>query len=61
MDGAHARTLERALKVVETKERLAVALEMPLAELEAYLSGQKPLPNAAFIAALDIVANGQSK
>jgi hypothetical protein len=30
MDGAHKRTLERALQVVKTKERLAVALEPPL-------------------------------
>jgi len=27
----HRRTLERALQVVKTKERLALALEMPLA------------------------------
>ena len=58
MDGAHKRTLERALKVVQTKERLAVALEVPLDELEAYLAGDKPVPNQAFIIALDIVANG---
>ena len=59
MDGAHKRTLERALQVVETKERLAVALEVPLPDLESYLAGEKPVPNQAFIAALDIVANGQ--
>jgi hypothetical protein len=59
MDGAHKRTLERALKIVLTKERLAVALEVPLEELEAYLAGNKPVPNNAFITALDIVANGK--
>jgi hypothetical protein len=59
MDGAHKRTLERALQVVETKERLAVALEVPLPDLESYLAGEKPVPDKAFIAALDIVANGR--
>jgi hypothetical protein len=61
MDGAHSRTLERALKVVQTKERLAAALELPLSELDAYMSGEKPLPHQAFLAALDIVANGNPR
>jgi hypothetical protein len=56
MDGAHSRTLERALEVVKTKERLAVALELPVEDIESYLSGEKVLPSGAFIAALDIVA-----
>lgn len=46
------------MRVVKTKERLAVALEVPLAELERYMAGEKPVPNQAFIIALDIVANG---
>ena len=58
MDGAHVRTLERALAVVQTKERLAIRLRVPIAELELYLAGEKPLPNQAYIRALDIVANG---
>jgi hypothetical protein len=61
MDGAHKRTLERALQVVKTKERLAVALEVPLVELESYMAGEKPVPNQAFILALDIVANGRDQ
>ena len=61
MDGAHRRTLERALNVVQTKERLAVALEMSVEELESYLSGEKVLPNHYFIMALDIVAGGKQK
>jgi hypothetical protein len=56
MDGAHSRTLLRALNVVKTKERLAVALELPLTDIDRYLSGEKALPNEAFITALDIVA-----
>jgi hypothetical protein len=61
MDGAHRRTLERALQVVQTKERLAVALDVPLEELETYLIGEKPLPNQVFITALDIVASGRKQ
>jgi hypothetical protein len=61
MDGAHRRTLERALKVVHTKERLATALEMSLDELEIYLTGEKVLPNQPFLTALDIVANGKQQ
>lgn len=59
MDGAHTRTLERALRVVQSKERLAAVLELPLEEIDAYLAGAKPLPFHAFITAIDIVANGK--
>jgi hypothetical protein len=58
MDGSHSRTLQRALEALgNNKERLSIALEVPLPELEAYLAGEKPLPHAKFIEALDIVAN----
>ena len=58
MDGAHTRTLQRALEALgNDKDRLSIALETPVPELEAYLSGEKPLPHAKFIDALDIVAN----
>jgi hypothetical protein len=56
MDGAHARTLQMALEIVVTKERLAAALNVPREELDAYLAGAKPLPNQVFLDALDIVA-----
>jgi hypothetical protein len=56
MDGAHARTLQMALEIVVTKERLATALDVPKEELDAYLAGTKPLPNQVFLDALDIVA-----
>ena len=56
MDGAHRRTLERALGIVVTKERLAAALNVPMADLEAYLSGERVLPQKLFLIALDIVA-----
>ena len=56
MDGAHQRTIQRALEIVATKEQLADALKVQLPELEAYLSGAKPLPPQVFFDALDIVA-----
>ena len=55
MDGAHKRTLEKAIQVVGSKEQLALALDLPLAELDGYLSGEA-LPHNVFIEALDIVA-----
>jgi hypothetical protein len=61
MDGAHRRTLERALTVLESKERLAAALELPVEEIDLYIAGTKPLPQQAFIAAIDIVANGNRR
>jgi len=59
MDGAHTRTLERALQVVQSKERLAATLGVSLTDLDAYLAGDKRLPDQAYLAALDIVAKGQ--
>ena len=58
MNAVHLRTLQRALKVVGNKERLATALEVSVPELETYLAGEQALPNNTFFAALDIVANG---
>lgn len=57
MNGPHKRTLLKALQVVGSKERLAVALELEVAELEGYLNGVE-LPHKIFIEALDIVASG---
>jgi hypothetical protein len=56
MDGAHHRTLLKALQIVVHKERLAAALDVPMHELEMYLAGEKPLPDPVFLRALDIVA-----
>jgi len=57
VNGAHSRTLERALQVLKTKERLAFALDLPFGDIDAHLSGEKPLPGEAFILALEIVAS----
>lgn len=56
MDGAHQRTLARALEIVVTKEALAKALDLPIEELERYLGGAKPLPQRTFLKAIDIIA-----
>jgi hypothetical protein len=57
VNAAQARTLQRALETVGTKERLATTLGLPLSELEAYMAGTATLPTSVFIAALDIVAH----
>ena len=57
MDGAHKRTLEKALGIVVKKKRLAAALDVPMQDLEAYLAGEKPLPQPVFLTALDIVTS----
>lgn len=61
MDGAPKRTVERALQILKTKERLAVALEISVDDVEAYLAGDKPVPDKVFITALNIVATGRAK
>ena len=60
MDGPRLRTLQRALALVGTKERLAIALDTSVPDIERYLNGE-PLPHELFIAALDIVAGNQSR
>ena len=56
--GPHRRTLERALEIVGTRERLADALSIPVAELERYLGeSSSPLPQEIFLRALDVVAH----
>lgn len=57
MDGSHPRTINKALQIVRTKERLALTLDLPLSELERYLNGER-MPQEVFIQALDIVAGG---
>lgn len=57
MSGAHKRTLDRALSILVKKERLAEALEVPVEDVDTYLSGERPIPQRVFLVALDIVAN----
>ena len=61
MVGARKRTLVRALQMLRSRERLAAALQVTIEELETYLEGEKPVPDAAFMVALDIVATGTDR
>jgi hypothetical protein len=55
MHGSHQRTINKALQILRTKERLALALDLPLSELQRYLNAEA-MPHEVFIQALDIVA-----
>lgn len=54
-----ARTLRRALSIAGSRERLAALLKVTVQDLEAYLSEKKEIPDAVFMAALDIVAGAR--
>jgi hypothetical protein len=54
------RTLHRAIAVLGSREKLALALECPVEQLESWLGGVET-PTRAFIAALAIVAQGRQK
>jgi hypothetical protein len=60
MPTPHIRTLKRALEIVETKARLAIALDVTPQDLDEYLAGKKPVPTDKFIETLDIVAHGKT-
>jgi hypothetical protein len=59
MPNPHARTVKRALEIVGSKRRLAIALDTTEEELESYINGA-PMPTEKFIEALDIVAHGEA-
>jgi len=59
MDGAHTRTLQRALEAIGSKEGLATVLQIQLPDLDAFLTGEKALSHKTFIEALDIVARSR--
>ena len=61
MDGAHSRTLNRALEIVGSKEQLAMILHVTAPDLEQYLAGETALPYEVFIEALEIVAGGRKR
>ncbi len=56
MSNAAIRTLRRALEITGSKERLAARVKVSGADLEAYLAGEKDIPQQLFLALLDIVA-----
>jgi DNA-binding transcriptional regulator YdaS (Cro superfamily) len=59
MNGAHLRTLNRALEIVGSKEQLSMVLHVAAPDLEQYLAGDTALPYEVFIEALEIVAGGR--
>lgn len=52
----HTRTLNNALEVVGDRKLLAIALSVAPSDLEAYLAGERPMPDQVFLDALDVVA-----
>ena len=49
--------LRKALELLHTRERLASALQITAADLDAYLTGLKPLPPDLYVQAIDMVAS----
>jgi hypothetical protein len=58
LQGPQARTLVRALEILGSVGQLPAALNVSVEELRTYFSGERPLPQPLFLAALDIVASG---
>lgn len=56
LERAQTRTLQRALEILGNRDRLAATLHLSISELDSYLSGAKPLPQSAYLSALEIVA-----
>jgi hypothetical protein len=61
LETAHTRTLQRALKIAGSTESLARALNVPPAELAAWMRGLRPLPTDVYLRALDMVASGSAR
>ncbi len=56
MNRPDARTLQRALDLVGSRELLATKLSIAAQDLDDYLNARRPIPNEVFLAALDVVA-----
>ena len=54
-------TLKQALNIVGSKKALCAALWISYDELEEYLDGKKPIPEALHLAARRIVEKGDGK
>lgn len=59
-DTPYTRTLRRAADALGSENRLADALRVPAAKLQAWLLGDEVPPMQVFSAALDIVASGRA-
>jgi len=56
---AQTRTLQRALEVAGTLERLAERLAVSTADLSSWLAGTRPTPAEVYLRALDVVSRGR--
>ncbi len=54
------RTIKRAVEALGGEHRLAKALGVQREEVTRWLSGESHVSDAAYFAALDIVANGSA-
>jgi DNA-binding transcriptional regulator YiaG len=58
-DNAQTRTLQRALSIAGSAERLAAALATDVDTLRSWLAGEARASTDAYLKALDIVARGE--
>jgi hypothetical protein len=56
----HTRTINTALAILGSKDRLAAALRIPVEKLEDHLAGEA-LSDELFLALLDFVGKGQAR
>jgi hypothetical protein len=54
------RTLQCALGIAGSERKLARKLCVPSEALRKWLAGEEPLPTWAFLAAVDVIADGDS-
>jgi hypothetical protein len=58
-DTPQTRTLKRALKLAGTRKGLADLLSADVADLSAWLSGDRATPAEIYLRALDLVSMGR--
>jgi DNA-binding transcriptional regulator YiaG len=56
-DTVYMRTMRRALATAGSREDLAAALRVSVAEIDAWTDGSATPPPGVFLRAIDIVAN----
>lgn len=59
-DTVYTRTIRRAIEMLGSVEALSRMLSVPVAEIEAWADGRWDPPPAAFLTAIDIVAQSWS-
>jgi hypothetical protein len=59
-DTTHARTLQRAARLLGGKERLREHLRIPMRALDTWLAGAEKPPMDIFLKAVDVISSGTS-